>query len=120
MHWLLLLADGEQGAPPGLFGTPMIPMMMIFGIMMIMMMRSSSRQRREQQALLANVKKNDKVVTSAGIIGVIVALKENEDEVTLRVDDTTNSRIRVLKSSIVRVTTEEQQLSAQSSETKTS
>jgi hypothetical protein len=33
----------------------------------------------------------------------VVAIKENEDEVTLRVDDTSNTRIRVLKSSIVRI-----------------
>ena len=57
----------------------------------------------------------------SGIIGVVVAIKENEDEVTLRTDDASNTRIRVLKSSVVRVTSEEQQQPAASTtENKTS
>jgi preprotein translocase subunit YajC len=122
MNWFsLLLAEGEapQGGPPPLMN--ILPFILIGLVMVITMGRSSSRQRREQQNLLAKIKKNDKVVTSAGIIGVVVAVKENEDEVTLRVDDTSNSRIRVLKSTIVRVTSEEQQQAADSGgESKTS
>ncbi len=121
MHWFsLLLAEGEpaQGA-----GNPLItfaPLILFGVIMFVMMSRSSAKQRREQQNMIAKVKKNDKVVTSAGIIGVVVAVKENEDEVTLRVDDTSNSRIRVLKSTIVRVTSEEQQQTLGSGENKPS
>ncbi len=118
MHWLpLLLAEGEQQSP---FASPMIPILIAFVVFMIFQFRASARQRKEMQNLLANMKKNDRVVTSAGIIGVVVAIKENEDEVTLRVDETTGSRIRVLKSSVVRVVTEEQQQSAQTAENKTS
>ena len=73
-------------------------------LMLVMMFRSNSKAKREAQAALAAMKKNDRVVTSGGILGVIVSMKDNEDEVTLRVDDTSNTRIRVLKSSIVRVT----------------
>ena len=68
-----------------------------------MFFRASSRQRKELQKALAAMKKNDKVVTSGGILGVVVALKDNEDEVTLKVDETSNTRIRVLKSSVVRI-----------------
>jgi preprotein translocase subunit YajC len=118
MNWLLLLAEAEPGGLGDIMRSPLPPMLLIFVVMMIMMGRSSARQRREQAALIANVKKNDRVVTSAGIIGVVVALKENEDEVTLRVDESTNSRVRVLKSSIVRVASDEQP--AQASDAKTS
>ncbi len=89
-------------------------------VMFIMMSRSSARQRREAADMLSKLKKNDKVTTNAGIIGVVVAIKEGEDEVTLRVDETTNTRIRVLKSSIARVVTEEQQAAAAATENKTS
>jgi preprotein translocase subunit YajC len=119
MNWLpLLLAEGEQqGGLEGIMksGLPMI--LVFFVIMMIFMGRSGARQRREAAAMLANLKKNDKVVTSAGIIGVVVAIKENEDEVTLRVDETSNSRITVLRSSIARVNP--QQAAAQTAEKKT-
>lgn len=121
MHWLpMLLAEGEQ-SPPNPFGGLMIPIMIAFAVFMVFQFRASARQRKEMQNVLAKIKKNDRVVTSAGIIGVVVAVKENEDEVILRVDETTGSRIRVLKSSVVRVVTEEQQQQgAQTAENKTS
>jgi preprotein translocase subunit YajC len=125
MDWLpIILADDPQGAPPqggppGPFGNIMFPVMIAFAVFMIFTLRSKSRENKEMQNLLSKVKKNDKVITRAGIIGVVVAVKETEDEVTLRVDDTTNSRIRVQKSSIVTVVTEEQQQAAQTTENKT-
>jgi preprotein translocase subunit YajC len=100
--FLILFAEGEaqqQSTPPWFYALYGLPLLMLF-----LMFRSNSKVKREQQNALAAMKKNDRVVTSGGILGVIVSMKEGEDEVTLRVDDTSNTRIRVLKSSIVRVT----------------
>jgi len=100
--WTALFAqDQTQQGPPGY--AMMIPIV-VMGLMLVMFFRASSKQRRELQKALSALKKNDKVVTSGGILGVVVAIKEGEDEVTLKVDDTSNTRIRVLKSSIVRIT----------------
>ncbi|HEX3152216.1 MAG TPA: preprotein translocase subunit YajC [Gemmataceae bacterium] len=101
-----LLAEGEAATQNG---PPLMSYLMFAPVLLLVLMffRASSKQKREQQSLLANMKKNDKVVTSGGILGTIVSMKDNEDEVTLRVDDTSNTRIRVLKSSIVRVTSGE-------------
>lgn len=105
MHWLALLAqDPAPKAPDWFTWLPFI----VLGLMVVMFFRSSAKQRREMQNALAGLKKNDRVVTSAGILGVVVAMKENEDEVTLKVDDATNTRIRVLKSTIVRITSGDQ------------
>ena len=93
-------ADGAGAPPAYMTYFPLI----IVGLMMFMFFRATSKQKKELQIALAAIKKNDKVVTSGGIIGVVVALKDNEDEITLKVDDTTNSRIRVLKSSVVKIT----------------
>ncbi|MCE9531711.1 MAG: preprotein translocase subunit YajC [Planctomycetes bacterium] len=116
MSWLpLLLAAEEQpqmGTIEGFMKSPLPLVFVFFIVMMIFMSRTSARQRREQLALQNAVKRNSKVVTASGIIGIVVAIKEDEDEVTLRVDETTNSRIRVLKSSIARVISEEQQSAA--------
>jgi preprotein translocase subunit YajC len=96
---LLAQTDNQQSTPPWFYLMYALPVLLL-----IMMFRSNSKQKRDQQNALSALKKNDKVVTQAGILGVVVAMKENEDEVTLRVDDTSNTRIRVLKSSIVRIT----------------
>jgi len=100
--FLVLLAQGDaqqQATPSWFYLIYALPV-----IMLLMFFRTSSKEKREQRNALAALKKNDRVVTSGGILGVVVAIKDNEDEVTLRVDDSSNTRIRVLKSSIVRVT----------------
>src|SRR5437870_3791325 len=108
MSLFALLAEGEEKNPGGL--TSMLPMLLLMGLafyfILVMPMR---RQQKQQQNLLGNLKVKDKVVTSGGIIGVIFSLPEKkddevkEDEVILKVDDSAGTRIRVLKSSIVRV-----------------
>ena len=55
---------------------------------------------KEHNRLLEGLKKGDNVVTSSGIIGVVVSVKDTEDELTLKSED---SKIKVLKSSVVRV-----------------
>src|SRR5262249_26098277 len=102
-HWFPLLAQDaqQQGAPGIAFYVPII----VLVLMLFLFMRAQSRQRRELQKALTVLKKNDKVVTSGGLLGVVVAIKENEDEVTLKTDDASNTRVRVLKSSIVKITT---------------
>ena len=47
-------------------------------------------------------------LSSGGILGTVVAVKDNEDEVTLKTDDASNTRIRVLKSSVVRILSDNQ------------
>jgi len=97
--WIAIFAEGEAN-PAGIWAY--LPYL-VLGLMVVMFIRSTSKQKRAVQESLNAIKKNDKVVTSGGILGVVVAIKENEDEVTLKVDDTSNTRIRVLKSSIVRI-----------------
>ncbi len=113
--WLAILAQADQSQPAAPSWALYLPFI-VMGLMLVMFFRTSSKQKKELQKALAAIKKNDKVVTSGGILGVVVAVKENEDEVTLKVDDTSNTRIRVLKSSIVRITSGDQTVG----ETKTS
>ena len=54
------------------------------------------RQEQERQALASNLKKNDEVLTNAGIYGTVVDVSENEDEITVKVDD--NVRVKMTKS----------------------
>jgi len=106
---LTLLAD-DPPAPGGgnPLGSFMLPLLLLaaFFFIMILPMR---RQKKQQAELLSNVKPRDKVITSAGIIGIIHQIPDKkdeqlkEDEVILRMDDNAAVKIRVLKSSIVRV-----------------
>jgi preprotein translocase subunit YajC len=91
----------------GLLGSPFLMFLPILVLAYFFLMRPMRQEEKKRQALISALKKNDKVVTSGGIIGVVASIKEKEDEVTLKVDEGSNTRIRVTKSSIVRVVTDE-------------
>ena len=98
--------DGNKGPQPmgNPFTNPMmlliLGMMFLFIVIMPMMNR---KQKREKEQMLAGLKKGARVVTASGILGTIVSVKDGETELTLRTDDSTNSRVRVLKDSVTRV-----------------
>jgi preprotein translocase subunit YajC len=101
----LLPVFAEDPPPPaGPFSGPMAPLfilalVMLF-IMIVIMPAQSRRAKREQEKLLAGVKRGTKVLTNAGIIGVVVSAKEGEDEVVIRSEDT---RLRIKRNVIVQL-----------------
>ncbi len=54
----------------------------IFAIFYFLIIRPQRRQREEHDKLLASLQKGDQIVTSGGIVGEVVYLKDNQ--VTIR------------------------------------
>ena len=79
----------------------LFPFVMMFGIFYLIVFRPQAKTQKQHADMLKNLKKNDEVATSGGLIGTIVNLKP--DTVTLRVDE--NVRIEVERSAITRVRT---------------
>src|SRR5262245_10502023 len=108
---LLLLADQTTTPPadPGGGGwrldplTMALPFILLFAYLFLI--RPSMRQEQQRAALAKNLKKDDEVLTNAGIYGSVVSVHETKDEVVLKVAD--NTRIRVVKSAIGRNLTQE-------------
>lgn len=94
-----ILADGEPAgqAPPGI-GSMMLPMVLIVFVWYFLILRPQGRERKQRETQLANLKRNDRVVTYSGIIGTITGFSDDNKEVTLRVDD--NVKLRFLRSAI--------------------
>jgi preprotein translocase subunit YajC len=106
---LALLAEADDKASPGNPLGIFLPMIIIFVLFWFLMIRpQQKRQQMERLQLLAGMKKNDKVLTSGGLIGIIALINDKEEEVTLKVDESSNVRIRVLKSSIIKNYTAEE------------
>jgi len=102
---LMILADDPGGGSK----TPANPefspnfLLIIMGVLLFMIWMTSRRgkqQERERQSLFSGLKKNDKVLTTAGIYGTIVSVSDKEDEVVVKVDDST--RLRMVKAAIMR------------------
>jgi preprotein translocase subunit YajC len=91
--------NGQGGSPMGL----LFPMLAIGLLMWVMLIRPQRRERATREAMISALKKNDRVVTASGIYGVVINVRPEADEVTVRVDDTSNTRLRMTMSSILRV-----------------
>ncbi len=99
--------SGTDGAKPPSGGGlldygMMLPLVIIGALFYLMLIRPERKKRAEMQKVLDELKENDRVVTIGGIIGTIVGFGKTKDEVILRVDEKTNTRIRVLRTAISR------------------
>ena len=66
-----------QQVPGGGIGSFFIPLIFIFVIMYFVMIRPQKKRQQQQQQLVASLKTGDRVVTNAGIHGLISNVKEN-------------------------------------------
>jgi len=81
--------------------TSLLPFVIVFVIFYVLVFRPSSKERKKREEQVKNVKKHDRVITNAGIHGVVVGL--DPDAVTLRVDEKNNVRIRFSRAAIWQV-----------------
>ena len=79
-----------------------------------MLIRPQKRKEQELRAMVHNLKENDRVVTIGGIHGVVTNVQRDADRVTIRVDETTGTKLRVNMSAVARVITGEEQESGPS------
>jgi len=102
---LALLALGAP-AQQGTQENPTAAMLRTFGlmggmlvIMYLIIIRPQRNRQKQLEALLKNVKPGDKVVTSGGIIGTVITVKDKS--VSIRSAD---SKFEILKSTISEIT----------------
>lgn len=74
----------------------LMPLIFLFAVFYFLLIRPQKKQQKEHQKMIANLKKNDQVVTSGGVHGTIVAVKDKA--FTLRIDEGT--KIQVDKNAI--------------------
>ena len=89
----------SQRPPGGLGGQWIFYILIALMIYFIFLSFFGPRKKQQQhQRMVKSLKKNDKVRTIGGIIGTIVDIKD--DEVTLKVDESTNTKIKITSSAI--------------------
>ncbi len=89
----------QQGAPPpaglGLF----LPLMIgLFLFMILTSILGSRKEKKRRQELLGSLARYDRVVTTGGMIGTIVEVKN--DEVVIKVDESTNTKIHFNRAAV--------------------
>ncbi len=74
----------------------LVPLVLIFVIFYFMLIRPQRQKDKEHKMMLANLNKNDEIVTLSGIHGTIVNVKDKT--ITLRIDE--NVKIELEKNCV--------------------
>lgn len=99
-------APGQPDSIASFLLSPINFMLMLFMLFFLLVLWPQQRQMRQQQKALAdalaNLKKNDRVVTSGGVHGVVVQTSPEAGTVTLRIDESTGAKMTVSREAIAR------------------
>lgn len=97
----VLLAQEADGGGGGMGLWPAVIASLV--AMYFIMIRPERRRERDLQSKLEALKKNDRIVTVGGVYGLVTNVRREADEVTLKIDEDTNTKMKVTLRSIARV-----------------
>jgi len=78
--------------------TMLLPFVFVLVFMIGFSWWTQGKEKKKRQAMLSSISRSDRVQTLGGIIGTVVELRD--DEVVLRVDEATNTKITFAKSAV--------------------
>jgi preprotein translocase subunit YajC len=88
-------------APPSLLQGPMVPLLLGVAVLYFFVFRSKRNQDKKRAEQLNKLKPGQRVQTIGGILGVITQV--NDKEITVKVDETNNVKIKFTRNAIHRV-----------------
>ena len=99
-----IAAFAQEAAPAqpqggGIMG--FLPIILLFVVMWLFFIRPKNKEMKQMEEMRKALKKGDKIITTAGIIGTITSIEDNSNIITVRTGSTTF--IDFDKSAIVRV-----------------
>lgn len=110
-------AGGGGGGTPApqwyVIATQFVPLLLIGVFFYFILIAPQRRKQKETQKMLAAVEKGDRVVTIGGILGTVTQV--TEDTVTLKVDESSNTKLRFQKSALASIEAKESKPPAASS-----
>ena len=90
-------AAGAAGNPFATF----LPLILVFAIMYFLLIRPQQRKVKEHQAMVAALRRGDQVVTQGGLIGKVVRVKDEANEIEVEIAE--GVKVRVVRATIQQV-----------------
>lgn len=91
-QFILMAAPQTEGQGSGNFLLSLLPILLIFGVFYLLLIRPQQKKQKSHMEMLNALQKGDKVITSGGLKGTVVGVKDNEivvriaKEVTVEVE----------------------------------
>jgi preprotein translocase subunit YajC len=100
-HAILALAPTAQSGQGGAQAwTSLVPLVLLMVVFYFVLIRPQQKKAKQHTEMLKTVKAGDKIVTSGGIIGVVISVKD-KGGVTIRSADT---KLEINRSAITEIT----------------
>lgn len=90
-----------QAASPAADTSFLLMMLVVLGIFYFLLVRPQQQRAKEHRDMVSKVRRGDTVVTSGGMIGKVVRVPDNSDEVEVELADTL--KVRILKTTLIDV-----------------
>ena len=101
-NFLTLLAQqpsGDGGQSSSMM-SPVIILALVMLFLFIVVFPAQRRQKKEQEKLIATLKRGAKVLTSGGIVGIVTSVKDGDDEIVIRSEET---KLRIKRNVVVQI-----------------
>jgi preprotein translocase YajC subunit len=113
LQFVIFAAD-QPATPEAVPDTNAIPRLVFMATILIalfylMVLRPQKRKEQDLRNQVSNLKESDRVITIGGIYGVVTNVQRDAQRVTIRVDESTGTKLRLNMSAISRVLTAEEQ-----------
>ena len=77
-----------------------LPMfLLMFLVLYFLLIRPQVKEQKDRQTMISNLKKNDRVITSGGLVGKIIEFQGKNNKYII-IDNETGSKIKLVKSSV--------------------
>ncbi len=91
--------QGPATPPSPFAGSGMFILLFAFlGLMIVTQIFAGRKQKKQREQMLGSIQRHDRVQTVGGIIGSVAEVRD--DEIVLKVDEATNTKIRVARSAV--------------------
>ena len=94
-------AEGDAGTKPQANNMLLLVMLPLLLVYMFFMFRGPKKKQQEHKKMVSSMEKNDRVRTIGGIYGTVLDVRD--DEIVLKIDESTNTKIKVSPQAIATV-----------------
>lgn len=108
--------SGAAESGQGDFILSLVPLVAIFLIMYFLLIRPQQQKMKAHREQVASTRRGDRVVTGGGLIGTVVKVDDENDEIVVELAE--GVRVRALRSSLMDVRSKSEPVTAANDEKK--